>query len=79
MMGPSQPTQSNLYSINNQLSGQLRRKEVENRMLYDQIDILKAAISKLENETGGFYLDKKSDKASEILEQVSSAVAAITV
>ena len=58
---------------------QLRRKEVENRMLYDQIDILKAAISKLENETGGFYLDKKSDKASEILEQVSSAVAAITV
>ena len=36
---------------------QLRRKEIENRMLYDQIDILKAAISKLEIHTGGFYLD----------------------
>ena len=57
---------------------QLRRKEIENRMLYDQVDILKSAISKLEIHTGGFYLDEKSEKSSEMIEQVSSSATAIT-
>ena len=50
MMGPSQPTQSNLYSINNQLSGQLRRKEA-----HQEINVYLRVRSKKFHGRGLFY------------------------
>ena len=44
---------------------QIRRIEIENKMLNEQTFILKTALSKLEQETGGTFIDPSSFPISE--------------